>query len=769
MPRLPQASDYGQRPSLQTNRVDSPDSSGLVLAEQFVRKTDEFNNQLIAKKEKKDRLNYALARNEIHQADLQIRDSLKDDPDWKSIGGKYSSKFTAARDDVLRRFQLAPDDLSIIGSESDLIQAQGGIAVGGLSRIKEIDESDARYRDGKEFAMKSLPGASQADRVGLVLGQLDVINAREEKGHVSRDDAAKERESMTQEMALRSIEAMPESEQIPLLQDTLSYRTGYGTSLGNHSESIIRASKSNNIPAELIAAQIDVESSGNPDAVNASGAQGLMQLRKDAAYDMGVTDRLDPDQNIQGGTKYLAKQLERFGDPAAALAAYNWGGTNVAKAKKEFGDDWLAHAPAETQNYVAKLLPVWQENEGKKPVNTNGKYNSGIGPLTAEDIRQGKGTGSIADFLHADTAAKMLDSAISVDKENLKRIEAHDVATRAQTLYPENFSEQQKYIANNSQGSVRDQADQYARQAENDVVTSKNKRSADVYEETYRSMEEDPSFYFESVPADELKDLNSVHYNALKEASIRKQYDKQWPDVTTFIDPGDGSMSVEEWNRMQPYGQGGKVEQDIYQPWFRNAFAEKEWNDVESEWLALKASEKTPVYDGGKAPHLMVNEVLVANGFMGKNGQSPEQQQVAAALSLRLQAEIVREQNKHTPPIKLDPESKNRILVGLLKEEAWVEDAGRMWFDKKIPIYKMTVQQKNDAYIPLEIINEKQTSITGSPLTVYNYLLQLAKTKVEMGGAGMTGKVNDFDIQRAAFAMENGMDNSEILRRLKGE
>ena len=37
------------------------------------------------------------------------------------------------------------------------------------------------------------------------------------------------------------------------------------------------------------------------------------------------------------------------------------------------------------------------------------------GPLTAEDIRADKGTGSIADFLHADTATKLLDAT---KKEN---------------------------------------------------------------------------------------------------------------------------------------------------------------------------------------------------------------------------------------------------------------------------------------------------------------------------------------------------------------
>ena len=125
------------------------------------------------------------------------------------------------------------------------------------------------------------------------------------------------------------------------------------------------------IPAQVAAAALSAgvdptlalgvaskESSFNPSAVNkSSGAAGVMQLMPGTAAGLGVTNSLDPAQNIPAGVNYLGQQLTAFnGDEASALAAYNWGPGNVSKAQAQYGADWLSHAPAETQDYVASIL-----------------------------------------------------------------------------------------------------------------------------------------------------------------------------------------------------------------------------------------------------------------------------------------------------------------------------------------------------------------------------------------------------------------------------
>ena len=98
------------------------------------------------------------------------------------------------------------------------------------------------------------------------------------------------------------------------------------------------------------------ESGMNPNTPDSSaGAIGIFQLEPATAAQLGVNPR-DPVQNITGGVMYLQQMLSRFGDVTEALAAYDWGPSNVAAAIKTYGGDFLSHAPGETQAYVAKIL-----------------------------------------------------------------------------------------------------------------------------------------------------------------------------------------------------------------------------------------------------------------------------------------------------------------------------------------------------------------------------------------------------------------------------
>ena len=59
---------------------------------------------------------------------------------------------------------------------------------------------------------------------------------------------------------------------------------------------------------------------------------GLMQLMPETAKEMGVTNAFLPEENILGGSKYLAQMLKQFnGDIALACAAYNAGPTTVTQ------------------------------------------------------------------------------------------------------------------------------------------------------------------------------------------------------------------------------------------------------------------------------------------------------------------------------------------------------------------------------------------------------------------------------------------------------
>lgn len=119
---------------------------------------------------------------------------------------------------------------------------------------------------------------------------------------------------------------------------------------------IVAAATRYGVPPALALAVMHQESKGRQSAVSPKGATGLMQLMEGTARDLGV-DRMDPLQNIDGGVRYLAQQLKRFGTVPLALAAYNAGPGRVQQYK--------GIPPfQETQNYVRTIMGNYQRATG---------------------------------------------------------------------------------------------------------------------------------------------------------------------------------------------------------------------------------------------------------------------------------------------------------------------------------------------------------------------------------------------------------------------
>ena len=110
--------------------------------------------------------------------------------------------------------------------------------------------------------------------------------------------------------------------------------------------------RNSGIDPDMVLAVIAVESGYSPLKLSDRGSIGPMQITPVAARELGIDDLtylLSDSVNVQAGTQYLQKMMQRFGDWRLALAAYNAGPGAVNKYRS-------IPPYQETQAYVQQVM-----------------------------------------------------------------------------------------------------------------------------------------------------------------------------------------------------------------------------------------------------------------------------------------------------------------------------------------------------------------------------------------------------------------------------
>jgi soluble lytic murein transglycosylase-like protein len=118
---------------------------------------------------------------------------------------------------------------------------------------------------------------------------------------------------------------------------------------------LLRASREYGVPPKLVFAIAKAESDFHPHRVSRTGAMGLMQIMPDTAKNLGVKDPFHPEDNADGGAKYLSQLWRRYdGDIRRVVAAYNYGPGRVPRSGPY-------HVPPETKAYVSRVIQYQQQ------------------------------------------------------------------------------------------------------------------------------------------------------------------------------------------------------------------------------------------------------------------------------------------------------------------------------------------------------------------------------------------------------------------------
>lgn len=138
-----------------------------------------------------------------------------------------------------------------------------------------------------------------------------------------------------------SVRLQPPSVNTPSKEEGPRYSGSYR---GTYLPMARAAARKHGVPEDLFLRLVQQESGWRPAARSNKGAIGLAQLMPFTAAKMGV-DPHDPEENLEGGARYLKLMFERYKSWRLALAAYNAGPGAV--------DKYNGVPPyQETRNYV---------------------------------------------------------------------------------------------------------------------------------------------------------------------------------------------------------------------------------------------------------------------------------------------------------------------------------------------------------------------------------------------------------------------------------
>ena len=109
-----------------------------------------------------------------------------------------------------------------------------------------------------------------------------------------------------------------------------------------------QAARRHGVPQDIFVRLVQQESGWDAAALSVKGAVGLAQLMPETAQGLAVNPQ-DPQENLDGGARYLRQMYDRFGSWRLALAAYNAG----PRAVETHGG---VPPFAETQGYIRAIL-----------------------------------------------------------------------------------------------------------------------------------------------------------------------------------------------------------------------------------------------------------------------------------------------------------------------------------------------------------------------------------------------------------------------------
>jgi hypothetical protein len=392
-------------------------------------------------------------------------------------------------------------------------------------------------------------------------------------------------------------------------------------------------------------------------------------------------------------------------------------------------------------------------------------------PITKEQIMEGKGTGSIADFLHLDTAVKMLDETKTENTIDEELTSAYDLADKAAMMFPESPEEQAKWARDQArilgfdgttrqrlEGILSSRGTEYRNNKndmQNRVITSATELMSEVDESKGRP------WTYEEIPASELRVLEPQQRKALEAYSRSMQEGRQgFGKFNQWVLEPAGGKSYALWRNL-PDGQ--KSTQLLDDAEWKTALTRDVWQSLKDEQDRIR-NGTTKQLPSGLTNVQMVTSAIVRTGLVPQIGRDVEDYESYQRLLYEFDRATQAEQDRLNRA--LTNTERDRILGEIMAPTAFTDRYA--WFPNKspkdrFPIAAMSTSQLRTARLPWAEAEKEIafTSPTGISVT-YASQLRLMATKLKLDP-------DDDDYERAYFALKQRMGSDEVEARLRGQ
>ena len=207
----------------------------------------------------------------------------------------------------------------------------------------ELGKADIAVLDSGEFSMQQrlYPRVAEAFQLKEALSTVwylgDDPRAKEWRGKANQFLKTAAQNGMLEQTKEAYFGSVANASRI----ESFTFQQAVETQLPKWRPLIEKVAKEFRIDWRLLAAISYQESHWDPTARSPTGVRGMMMLTRPTAKEMGVTNRLDAEQSLHGGARFLNSLLRRLpsdiDDPDRtwmALAAYNIGMTHLEEARR---------------------------------------------------------------------------------------------------------------------------------------------------------------------------------------------------------------------------------------------------------------------------------------------------------------------------------------------------------------------------------------------------------------------------------------------------